>query len=267
MGEEKKTEKSIEDLFTFRMLPISLQKVVSEAYRKVKNLCNKSFEEISIGYQSKDLTEKLLLPNEKFIKKPLKLNDYELKTHEKIIHKNSNTEVFLTDKRLMLVNTELDSYPELRTQPDITVSYSSKDFFKMLSIPLKHISSIWLDFYSNAKATTLISKINYLWLIALGALLMCISFIFWLMEHFEVKWLVFMPVGIGMIIAAFILKSHKIHKPETTSERADFISMSVIEPLYNTRANLFLNVDTEVHNLDDIIEWVKSIQEKCKDIV
>lgn len=44
------------------------------------------------------------------------------------------------------------------------------------------------------------------------------------------------------------------------------IFLSVGEPFYKRRAILKLNVNTNIHQINEITNWIKKLQERCKTV-
>jgi hypothetical protein len=269
--DESDDEYSVEGYPVYNVLPRKAQDKVSEAYKKLKRIVNKSFDKIkTVDEDSVEKTlDKLVLPDEKLDKKPLILEYHHLKSYDETINKRYRTNVYTTDKRILLLNAKTSSYPSLETKHGIKVSHTSEDSFRVFSIPTKHIDSISLDMKSYVSAFSFIDKINYLWLIAIGILISFFSFFFGAQDHSTDPLVYILLVGLGviLIIIALLLINFKIGKTDSFSRRGVTIYLSVTEPFYHRRAILELKVNTEIHNIEEIVRWTDIFQQRCKNIV
>jgi len=177
-----------------------------------------------------------------------------------------NTDVYATDKRLVLVNYEKDKTPHLKTRPDIVVSHVSRDSCYTVPIPLKHITNVRLSLDNKASAYAHIRLVNYILLFILGAIFIIIGLMSWI-GAIDTRFFIIFILGIILVILYFILKSYKADVPSLDVERSAIIYLSILDPFYLRRAVLTLRANTEVHELEDIICWVREIEERCKNMI
>ena len=160
-------ESTVEDLHVYRMLSDKLKKVISKVYRKLKELANTSFDEVNLQskYSLESFVSNIIPSDEKTYGKPLKLFSHEIKVGQEQVLMKYNTDVYTTDKRLVLVNYENDRSPLLRTRPDVVVSHVAKDSCYTVPVPIKHISNIRLNLDNKASASARIRPVVYIILI------------------------------------------------------------------------------------------------------
>lgn len=267
--DESDDEYSVEGYPEYNALPRKAQDKVSEAYKKLKRIVNKSFDKIkTVDEDSVEKTlDKLVLPDEKLDKKPLRLEYHHLKSYDETINKRYRTDVYTTDKRILLLNAKTSSYPSLETKNVIKVSRTSEDSFRVFSIPTKHINNISLDMKSYVSAFSFIDKIIFLWLIVIGILISFFSFILWFANTGQYAYLLFVVLGVILIIIALLLVKFEIGRMDSFSNRRGTIFLSVFDPFYHRRSILELKVNTEIHNIEEIFEWTNILQQRCKNIV
>ena len=267
--DESDDEYSVESYPVYNALSRKAQDKVSEAYKKLKRIVNKSFDKIkTVDEDSVEKTlDKLVLPDEKLDKKPLRLEYHHLKSYDETINKRYRTDVYTTDKRILLLNAKTSSYPSLETKNVIKVSHTSEDSYRIFSIPTRHINSISLDMKSYVSAFSFIDKIDFLWLIVIGILISFFSLILWFANTRQNAYLLFVVLGVILIIIALLFVKFEIGRTDSFSNRRGTIFLSVFDPFYHRRSVLELKVNTEIHNIEEIVKWTSTLQQRCKNIV
>ncbi len=262
------TEPTVEDLHAYRMLADKLKIVISKVYNKLKERANASFGEIKIEkrYTLENFVSNIIPSDEKVYGKHLQLYSHELTVGQEQILMKYNTDVYTTDKRLVLVNYKKDKTPHLRTRPDILVSHVSRDRCYTVPIPLKHITNVRLSLDNKASASAHIYPVAYILLLILGIIGVIVGLLMWIGTT-NAAYFFLILLGITLIVLYYILKSYKADDPGLEVERSGIIYLSILDPFYLRRAVLMLRVNTEVHELEDIICWVREIEERCKNIV
>lgn len=261
-------EPTVEYLHSYQMLADKLKIVISKVYSKIKERANASFSEINIEkrYTLENFVSNIIPSDEKVHDKHLQLYSHELTVGQEQILMKYNTDVYTTDKRLVLVNHKKDKTPHLRTRPDIVVSHVSRDRCYTIPIPLKHITNVRLSLDNKASASAHIRPVAYILLLILGIIGVIVGLLMWIGTT-NTAYFFLILLGITLIVLYYILRTYKFDESDLNVERSGIIYLSILDPFYLRRAVLTLMVNTKVHDLEGIISWVREIEERCKNIV
>ncbi|HHF59142.1 MAG TPA: hypothetical protein ENL44_02960 [Thermoplasmatales archaeon] len=305
-GLEKDALISVEDLPDYKYLPAPAKEEISKTYRTLREEINKEFSEIKISskYTDKEFLEEILPRDEKVDDKPLRVSRYRLEKGEdftveqhlegghellsggttvskeimiqkikmdvkkETIAEGRDTDVYITDRRIIMLDTRLNEYPTLERHPEIRVSHVAEDSFRVFSIPTKHISNIFIDIRNRVSSTAVFRRLYMVWLFLLGFLTILFGVVWASLKKGGDSSIILLSsvlVGIFLIILAAKLKGFKGEKLEKEVDKTSLISLSVIEPFYHRRAILHLEVDTTVHDLEEIVDWIRRLQQRCKE--
>ena len=138
---------------------------------------------------------------------------------------------------------------------------------RMVLIPNKDIQSISIDLQNKVSENTTINKKNMDWLAVLGILIGVLGTIIGIGIRNPVPIIISILLAIIFIAVAVYMKSFKIGSNNQNQNKLALIIISLIEPFYRERGLLYLKIDTKKHDIKEIVEWVKKIQNHCPHII
>lgn len=258
--------------------------IADNMLKETRKMSKKEFRKIKKEekYDKEDFLDHILTPDEDVmdvLDGPLHADSFSISTpnNKGFEDVGIGVNVFLTDKRLILLNTSKNSSPTLKNHFEgaklnqMDVKYEIRDSFNFNTFNLCDIYGISMKGENMVKSEKKIKFVSYKWLIPLGAIIaffapfiMLSGFLF---EDYNVicipLGLFTVVIGIVLIVIGALYRGKSYDGPHKWVSEEKTIHIVTLSPKYRSRCSLEVNVNPYKHKLPEIVYWVKNLQNRC----
>ena len=275
--------KDIKDLSSFEKVENeNVKNLIQIAYDKCKNQSLEIYETIQT-ITEREMLEQFLIPEEEIIPiKPLQVDEYLILSadepnEEKYIDRGERVEMYLTNKRLLLVSRAGDENPSLEFDEEkIKVGYSKSSAYNLVAFPLNNIYGISFKIESKVKSIASIIPKKIGKGIGAGIFFLLVGIILFIMSS-EVPrdlkdilaniGIVGITIGFLAILISLVSGRSTISEPATDTETQRLVNLVTLDPIYMKRASLRIFIDPEEHKPESILQWLRELQNRCEAVI
>jgi hypothetical protein len=271
----------------YQLLDRNLKKAIDKAYakhdEKTSTMLSSMLEEEEVT--SKELLQGFLLPSEELVPglEPLSVDYYSVCSlsdrydPQKYLDSDRNLEMYLTDKRLLLVragqtsNPILDQ-PEQTAQGEYRVGCTKADSYSCTPFPLNSIFSISFRIENEVSSQSRVKgKGGRGGLIAFGILLLIGGTVMGVISKFKepvltVAMATMGLVGLGLIIAGIVRNPAEVSVSKETTTQGKWLRLAALDPIYMTKSSVNIEINADKHTAKSMANWVKELQNRCEAI-
>ena len=284
----------------YEELSSNLKKYVDYEYEKHKTNTISSLRKMQEKEEltSSELLESFLLPDEERIPglDPLNVSRYYVISaenpyeREKFIDTGYDMEMYLTNKRLLLVRAgesarpilaQVTSYPDevspfnkgerKPTGMEYKVGYTASDSYGCIPFPLNNIYGISLLVQHESSSHSYVKpKQNKGGLAIFGVILLAIGIALGAIFKFEDIWAavsaVMMVVGIIAVLISLLGNPNNVSEPKKSNRESKEMRLVTLDPVYMTKAAVHIEINIYKHNAKFIAQWARELQNRSQAI-
>jgi hypothetical protein len=187
--------------------------------------------------------------------------------------------MYLTNKRLILVEAGEDNLPTLDARRDaagkikqVNIGTAREDSSNFTAFPLNNIYGVSIKLKNKVSNNSIVKpRERSSSLGILGGILLAFGFLFMVLgfmsEADEMTFFAMIMIIIGIVLLVVSYgKEHEITRLPQSIEKIRLLNLVTLDPVYMNRASLKIEVDDTKHNIKDIIQWCRELQNRCEAI-
>lgn len=273
--------------YEYQGMDESLRKAVNEEYSRHEQTVQLTLDSIieKEGVTAAELLQSILLPEEKLVSDldPLSVSRYSVSPAsdpydpQKYLDSGQDLEMYLTDKRLLLVRAGKSTHPILeKTEQTAGKGYkvgcTKADSYSCLPLPLTNIYGFSLSMDREVSSQSIVKqKAGVGGFLVVGILLLIAGIIVGVVSGFKeaimtAAMAVMILAGLGLIIAGVFRRGVDISDSQQKIKQGKYLRLLTVDPIYMTKASMNIEINEEKHTAKFVARWVSELQSRCEAI-
>lgn len=246
-----------------------MKDAVDKEYENCHKICDSQVELFTM--YDEQLLQSLLTINEELIPlNYLNVENYYINLasepySEKHIDFGFWVKMYLTNKRLILLDSAEYHNPILEHGRRTKVGCQRKDSVKFTAFPLNNIYGASLHIENDIVNASFVNKIGANIALSIIGIISTIFGLMLISIQQEIGYLLIF-LGIILMIVGFLYKSENIYKLQPKIEKKRILRLVTLDPIYKNRASLTVKIYVE-QDIESIVGWIKELQNRCENIV
>jgi len=229
-----------------------------------------------------DLLQNLLLPGEELIPdlEPLSVTSYSIRSAydpydlEKRLDSGHDVEMYLTNRRLLVIHAGQTIYPLLGQdspkQAEWKVGHANGDTYTFMPFPLTNIYGVSLDIHNQVLTQSTVELKGRIWPAVVGGILLAIVggvLLAFSLEDYGIWGGLALVIGVLVAAAGLLHSRAKVSDPQSTqTKRGKWLRLVILDPIYMTKASFHAQIDEAQNSAKLMARWVRELQNRSEAI-